>query len=170
MTITQKQHLLNYLGYDTGGVDGIWGKHSKQAEKDFRADRNCPDAPLENALRVAVAGENVWDTVKYFTPGEFACKCGCGCDTPVDPRLLRLADQVRSHFGAPCIVSSGVRCEKHNDSLPGSVPNSRHLQGKAMDFCIKGSSATKTLAYVQSLPGVRYAYAIDKNYVHMDVK
>ena len=169
MTITQKQHLLIYLGYDTGGVDGIWGPKSQKAEQDFRAARNCPDAPLESALRAAVAGEDVWDTVKYFTPGEFACKCGCGCDTPVDPRLLRLADQVRSHFGAPCIVSSGVRCEKHNKAV-GGVSGSRHLQGKAMDFTIQGSSATKTLAYVQSLPGVRYAYAIDKNYVHMDVK
>ena len=169
MTITQKQHLLNYLGYDTGGVDGVWGKCSQQAEKDFRADRNGTDVSLEIALKAAVAGEDVWDTVKYFTPGEFDCKCGCGCDTQVDPRLLRLADQVRSHFGAPCIISSGVRCEKHNKAV-GGVSDSRHLQGKAMDFCIKGSSATKTLAYVQSLPGVRYTYAIDKNYVHMDVK
>lgn len=169
MTITQKQHLLNYLGYDTGGVDGIWGPKSQKAEKDFRAARNGTNVSLEIALKAAVAGEDVWDTVKYFTPGEFACKCGCGCDTPVEPRLLRLADQVRSHFGAPCIVSSGVRCEKHNKAV-GGVSGSRHLQGKAMDFRIEGSSATKTLAYVQSLPGVRYAYAIDKNYVHMDVK
>ena len=169
MTITQKQHLLNYLGYDTGGVDGIWGPKSQKAEKDFRAARNGTDVSLEIALKAAVAGEDVWDTVKYFTPGEFACKCGCGCDTPVDPRLLRLADQVRAHFNAPCIVSSGVRCEKHNKAV-GGVSNSRHLQGKAMDFRIEGSSATKTLAYVQSLPGVRYTYAIDKNYVHMDVK
>ena len=169
MTITQKQHLLNYLGYDTGGVDGIWGPKSQKAEKDFRAARNGTDVSLEIALKAAVAGEDVWDTVKYFTPGEFACKCGCGCNTPVDPRLLRLADQVRAHFNAPCIVSSGVRCEKHNKAV-GGVSNSRHLQGKAMDFRIEGSSATKTLAYVQSLPGVRYTYAIDKNYVHMDVK
>ncbi len=169
MTITQKQHLLNYLGYDTGGVDGIWGPKSQKAEKDFRAARNGTDVSLEIALKAAVAGEDVWDTVKYFTPGEFACKCGCGCDTQVDPRLLRLADQVRGHFGAPCIVSSGVRCEKRNKKVGGEV-NSRHLQGKAMDFRIEGSSATKTLAYVQSLPDVRYAYAIDKNYVHMDVK
>ena len=169
MTNTQKQHLLNYLGYDTGGVDGIWGPKSQQAEMDFRAARNGTDVSLEIALKAAVAGEDVWDTVKYFTPGEFACKCGCGCETPVDPRLLRLADKVRSYFGAPCIVSSGVRCEKHNKAV-GGVSGSRHLQGKAMDFRIEGSSATKTLAYVQSLPGVRYAYAIDKNYVHMDVK
>ncbi len=169
MTITQKQHLLNYLGYDTGGVDGIWGKRSQQAEQDFRNARNCPDASLESALRVAVAGENVWDTVKYFSPGEFQCKCGCGCDTQVDPALLRLADTVRQHFDAPCIVSSGIRCEKHNKNV-GGVSGSRHLTGKAMDFRIKGRSAVETLAFVQSLPVVRYAYAIDKNYVHMDVR
>lgn len=169
MTITQKQHLLNFLGYDTGGVDGIWGKRSQKAEQDFRAARNCPDAPLESALRVAVAGESVWDTVRFFSPGEFACKCGCGCATQVDPRLLRLADQVRAHFDAPCIVSSGIRCEKHNKAVGGAA-GSRHLSGKAMDFRIQSRSATETLAYVQGLPGVRYAYAIDKNYVHMDVK
>ena len=169
MTITQKQHLLNYLGYDTGGVDGIWGKCSQKAEQDFRAARNCPDGDLESALRVAVAGENVWDTVKFFTPGEFQCKCGCGVDPQVDPRLLRLADSVRAHFAAPCIVSSGIRCEKHNQAVGGAA-GSRHLSGKAMDFYIQGRSATETLAYVQSLAGVRYAYAIDKNYVHMDVK
>ena len=39
-----------------------------------------------------------------------------------------------------------------------------------MDFRIKSRTALETLSYVQSLPGVRYAYAIDKNYVHMDVK
>lgn len=169
MTITQKQLLLNYLGYDTGGIDGIWGNLSQRAAQDFLADRNCPDVPLEAALRAAVAGESVWDTVRYFSPGEFSCKCGCGCDTQADPRLLRLADTVRSHFNAPCIVSSGIRCKSHNQKV-GGVADSRHLSGKAMDFRIKGKTALETLSFVQSLPGVRYAYAIDKNYVHMDVK
>ena len=169
MTITQKQHLLNYLGYDTGGVDGIWGKRSQNAEQAFRAARSCPDLPLETALKAAVAGEEVWDTVRYFTPGEFSCKCGCGCDTQPDPTLLRLADAVRAHFDAPCTVSSGIRCEKHNKKV-GGAPASRHLTGKAMDFTIRGKTAAQTLAFVQSLPAVRYAYAIDKNYVHMDVR
>ena len=169
MTITQKQLLLNYLGYDTGGIDGIWGKRSQKAEEAFRAARNCPNAPLESALRVAVAGESLWDTVKYFSPVEFSCKCGCGCSTQVDPQLLRLADTVRAHFGSPCIVSSGIRCEKHNQAV-GGVASSRHLAGKAMDFCIRGKTAIETLSYVQKLPAVRYAYAIDKNFVHMDVK
>ena len=169
MTITQKQLLLNYLGYDTGGIDGIWGPRSQKAEAAFRAARNCPDAPLESALRVAVAGETLWDTVKYFSPVEFSCKCGCGAATQMDPGLIRLAEEVRSHFDAPCIVSSGLRCEKHNKAVGGAA-GSRHMLGKAMDFRIKGRTAVETLSFVQSLPSVRYAYAIDKNYVHMDVK
>ena len=168
MTLTQKQHLLNYLGYDTGGIDGIWGKRSQQAENAFRSARNLTDEPLESALRTAIAIENPWDTVKYFTPSEFSCKCGCDCATQVEPALLRLADTVRSHFDAPCIVSSGIRCEKHNKAV-GGVESSRHLSGKAMDFRIKGRTALETLTYVQRLP-IRYAYAIDRNYVHMDVK
>ena len=76
---------------------------------------------------------------------------------------------VREHFGAPVFVSSGVRCEQHNANV-GGVEGSRHKSGKAMDFRIENANAVTTLAYVQSLPGVRYAYAIDKNYVHMDVK
>ena len=168
MTITQKQHLLNYLGYDTGGIDGIWGKRSQQAETAFRSARNLTDEPLESALRAAIAIENPWDTVKYFTPSEFSCKCGCACATQVEPTLLRLADAVRSHFDAPCIVSSGIRCEKHNKAV-GGVSGSRHLTGKAMDFRIQGKTALETLSFVQTLP-IRYAYAIDKNYVHMDVK
>jgi hypothetical protein len=38
-----------------------------------------------------------------------------------------------------------------------------------MDFCIKGKSATELLAYVQKQPEIRYAYAIDSRFVHMDI-
>lgn len=31
MTIKQKQCLLTNMGYDTGGVDGLWGDKSRQA-------------------------------------------------------------------------------------------------------------------------------------------
>ena len=66
-----------------------------------------------------------------------------------DELLVRLADKVREHFGAPATVSSGVRCQAHNDELPGSVPNSYHVRGKAMDFCIRGWGAARTLALVR---------------------
>ncbi|MCI6850975.1 MAG: hypothetical protein MR883_05580 [Clostridiales bacterium] len=39
-----------------------------------------------------------------------------------------------------------------------------------MDFCIRGWGADRALALVRQQPEVRYAYAIDNRYVHMDVE
>jgi peptidoglycan hydrolase-like protein with peptidoglycan-binding domain len=36
MTIKQIQHLLAYLGYYTGAVDGIWGTQSASATSRFQ--------------------------------------------------------------------------------------------------------------------------------------
>ena len=51
----------------------------------------------------------------------------------------------------------------------GGVDGSRHKSGKAMDFRVEGHGAKAVLGYVQTLPHIRYAYAIDGSYVHMDV-
>ena len=76
---------------------------------------------------------------------------------------------MRERFGAPVHVSSGVRCEQHNANV-GGAEGSRHKLGKAMDFRVEGKSASTVLSYVKTLPAIRYAYAIDGSYVHMDVK
>ena len=112
-----------------------------------------------------------WDDIKYFKRSVYACKCGkCG-GFPVEPheKLVRAEDKVRDHFGSPAHNSSGIRCETHNANV-GGVANSRHLYGKAVDFRVDGKSAAQVLEYVQKLPEIRYAYAIDSNYVHMDVE
>lgn len=193
MTIKQIQNLLAYLGYYVGNIDGIWGTGSKTAckafQKDFGLDADgiAGDA-TQKALKHAVcygiekqtttegttATETTgtfWDEIKYFTREEFRCPCGkCG-GFPVEPeeKLVRAADKVRDYFGVPAPISSGVRCKSHNAELPGSVCNSRHLTGKAMDFSVRGFNATSVLLYVQSLSEIRYAYAIDSNWVHMDI-
>lgn len=38
MTIPQKQHLLGFLGYYQGKVDGDWGPASRQALAAFQKD------------------------------------------------------------------------------------------------------------------------------------
>jgi hypothetical protein len=199
MTVKQQQHLLAYLGYYVGNVDGIWGTLSKTACKAFQMDFFQMDskvdgicgAETEKALTHAVAygmpakqvetKEEVaisktetttgtfWDGIKYFKKSEFACKCGCGL-SEMNETLIRVADRTREHFGGPMIVSSGRRCASHNARV-GGVANSRHITdpGKAMDFCVKGKSSSTVLAYVQKQPEIRYAYAIDGSYVHMDV-
>lgn len=183
MTIEQRQCLLKYLGYYVGEVDGKWGTLSKTATEYFKRDfglhaNGTCDEETEQALRHSVCygiskkqevvqSGDFWDDIKYFKKSEFRCKCGCGTDT-MNETLIRVADRVREHFGKPITVSSGRRCANHNARV-GGVSNSRHLSGKAMDFSVSGKSATQVLEYVQKQPEIRYAYAIDSGYVHMDV-
>lgn len=186
MTVKQKQYLLAYLGYYVGEIDGDFGSLSKEATRAFQrdfggleVDGKCGPA-TEKALKHAVAygmpakkqetskSGDFWDEIKYFSKSEFVCKCGCKSDE-MEEKLIKTADKVRDHFGKRITVSSGRRCAKHNAKV-GGVSNSRHLSGKAMDFCVDGLSASLVLTYVQKLPEIRYAYAIDSNFVHMDVE
>ena len=196
MTNKQKQALLFYLGYYTGAIDGNWGALSKTATKAFQKDFGgltvdgiAGDATMK-AMKHAVAyGMTVkkeatttsttsstktgfWKDIQYFDRSEFACHCGGKYCTgyPKEPqeKLVRVADKVRKHFGAEATVSSGVRCTKHNANV-GGVSNSRHLSGKAMDFCIKGKTSAQVLAHVTTYSDIRYAYAIDNSFVHMDI-
>lgn len=185
MTDRQKQNLLAYLGYYSGEIDGVFGRLSKAATKAFQSDYGLSstgtvDAGTEKALKHAVAygmptkndSVDFWAGVKHFDREEFRCKCGGKyCDGfPVEPSetLVRLADQVREHYGVPMIVSSGIRCITHNTRVGGAAA-SRHMRGLAMDFCVRGKSAAEVLEYVWKQPETNYAYMIDDNYVHMDV-
>ena len=187
MTIKEKQLLLAYHGYYVGAIDGIWGSGSREACKAFQRDYFQDEKKVdgicgtetEKALKHAVPygmpakaveapnNGDFWDGIKYFRREEFACKCGCGA-SEMEEKLIKTADKVRAHFGNSITVSSGRRCAKHNAKV-GGVSNSRHLSGKAMDFCVSGISASMVLTYVQKLPEIRYAYAIDSNFVHMDI-
>lgn len=196
MDTRQIQALLTYLGYDPGEVDGLPGKNTRRAVLAFQAQEGLPQdgspGPLtQAALLEAVANGRFreedaqtpeettgtfWDGIRYWTRDEFKCRCGeyhapyCnGFPVEPDQTLVELADDVRAHFGRPGIRSSGIRCKQHNTDS-GGVYNSRHLLGKALDFRIQGKTSGELLAYVQTLPKVRYAYAIDDSYVHMDVE
>lgn len=190
MTIKQKQCLLYFLGYYVGNIDGDWGTLSKTATKAFQkdfgltADGVCGDA-TEKALKHAVAygmpvkktensvNDDWWGEIEYFDKSEFACKCGgkyCkGHPAEMSKKVVKVADRTRGHFGKQAIVSSGLRCSQHNANV-GGVSNSRHKSGKAIDFCIVGKTSAQVLAYVQKQPEIRYAYAIDDDFVHMDVE
>jgi hypothetical protein len=193
MTVEQKQCLLKYLGYYNGKVDGEWGGLSENATREFQSAFGGldPDGIIgtetAKALKHAVAYDmfkkeevkepvkegDFWDGIKHFKRKEFKCKCGnVYCNGyPAEPqeKLVKVADRVREHFNASATVSSGLRCKQHNANV-GGVSNSRHLSGKAMDFCIAGKTAAQVLAYVQKQPEIRYSYAIDNRFVHMDIQ
>lgn len=193
MTSEQKQCLLRYLGYYDDDVDGVWGNNSKNATKEFQKANNLTvDGVFGTATKKKILEHiykgtgfktnnvsnttnqngDFWSTIKYFKKEEFACKCGgkyCnGYPAQPQEKLIRVAERVREHFGNPITVTSGLRCEKHNAN-EGGVSNSRHMSGKAMDFCVSGVSGATVLAYVKKQPEIRYAYIISGNYVHMDI-
>lgn len=168
MTEHQKKCLLSYLGYD---VDDLkLATLAFQRDSGLVADGIFGAITRETILRV-ICRQDWWTEIRHFSRQEFACKCGrCG-GFPAEPeeKLVKTADAVRAHFGAAVLVSSGVRCGVHNTAV-GGVANSRHLTGKAMDFRVVGKTAAEVLCYVNQCPDIRYAYAIDPNYVHMDVE
>ena len=200
MTVEQKQCLLKYLKYYDGKVDGDWGKKSKKATEDFqRAEGLEADGVFGNdtfkaaisavansrfkkATSTTVTSGTFWDEIKYFTRDEFRCPCGkCG-GFPVEPKeaLVKIVDEMRGEFGKPIIIvppdghsgGSGVRCQEYNDSLSGSVPNSRHIYGKAVDFKAPGVSATTIESYLAELlkaGKIRYWYKICTGSYHMDI-
>lgn len=198
MTTKQRQCLLVFLGYDTGGVDGIWGNKSRNAVESAQEDLGLvPDGiwgpQTEAAILEAVYTYDIdaptdsdpdttapdltarFAGIRYWTPEEFRCQCGgryCdGFPALPDRTLLELADDLRDQAGAPGHRSSGLRCQTHNDLQPGSVPNSRHIRGKALDFMVENMSGWELMAMAQKDPRCRYAYVINNGpYVHVDVE
>lgn len=186
MTVRQIQHLLGYLGYYTGAVDGVWGSLSSAAASRFQQDHGgldvdgVPGAETQAALKLAVMEgmperqeETYWDHIRYWTREEFRCRCGgkycSGFPAEPDRTLVELVDDLRAAAGKPGIPSSGLRCTVWNQ-IQGGVADSRHLTGKALDFSVEGMSGSRLLALAQKDSRTRYAYVIDGGWVHVDVE
>lgn len=195
MTTKQRQSLLAYLGYYHGPLDDAYGQETREAVAEFQKDFGtigvdgvagaetdkallqsvATGKPMKETVTGTDAGDKpktgtFWDEIKYISRDEafIGCPCGkCG-GFPAEPteRLIRGADAVRKHFGAALIPTSTVRCPEHNKAV-GGVKNSRHLEGRAMDFVVRGKGSAQVLAFVKTL-GPSYAYAINGSAVHMD--
>ena len=168
MTNQQRQHLLAYLGYYVGTVDGDWGTLSRTACTSFQQDfggirvDGFGGPETDKALRHAVAYDmfkpepvpeqgaatedspatgTFWDEIEFFTPAEFACKCGCGTGE-MEETEVRIVDEIRRRLGVPITINSGLRCPTHNAN-EGGVWNSLHLTstGKAADLHSAASPA-----------------------------
>ena len=135
-------------------VDGVAGEETTNARYNY----------VENNI-------SSWSDIKYFKESEFTCKCGCGLNN-IKLTIVKIADQVREHFGSPAIVTSGCRCTKHNKNV-GGVANSRHLDGKAIDFYVQGISGNELVQFTKTLVDtglLRYTYRIGStDAVHIDI-
>ena len=193
MTVKQRQHLLAYLGYYVGTVDGDWGIGSRAActafQKDFggitvdghggrETDKALKHAvaydmfKVDNVVEETLTG-SFWDEIEHFTRDEFRCKCGgkyCN-GFPAEPKeaMVRIADQLRKNLGVPITVVSGLRCPTWN-RLQGGVETSQHQYGEACDIYASGMSQLRVETELDNIGGVRYHYPITGSAnVHFDI-
>lgn len=118
----------------------------------------------DNALRTAY---NVKKYTKDFTTKEFMCECGgrycSGYPDYMKPSELIHIQTIRDHYGRPITITCGLRDPAYNRSLNGSVQNSGHLRGLALDFHMKGVTETvserkSSMAYIKTLPNHKFTY------------
>ena len=137
----QKKYMMRKSDYD-----GIYGTNT------------------DNTLRTVY---NVHKYTKNFKPQEFRCECGgrycCGYPSYMKPHELMNIQAIRDHWNRPVTVTCGLRCKTYNKKLNGSIDQSKHLTGQAIDFYQKG--VTDTLAnrkmaikWIKKLPNHTYTY------------
>lgn len=164
-------------------ANGIWDAKTEAKIREVignpEMEKKQENTPVVNKPST---GDAFWNGLKFFTRDEFRCPCGkCG-GFPVEPNhhLVLLVEEMRKSFGRPIIIvppdghsgGSGVRCQRYNDSLKGSASNSRHVQGKAVDFSSPGTPAATIETYLTKLKNtgkIRYWYRISTGSYHMDV-
>ena len=129
----------------------------------------------------AVTSQTTGGISAHFNKTEF--RCGCGgryCNgyngKEVSTSLLNILEKLRSYYGRPIIITSGIRCQKYNDSLRGSIKTSAHIQGKAADIYIRGitdsasgRAQVKRLAYQYGAKYCYYGTSNMGNAVHINV-
>ena len=191
MTVKQAQCLLLYLGYSPGSPDGVVGPKTSGSISVFQSDYGIPatgqpDETTFKMLIAAVAGTAVkverqqtgswWDNIRYFKPDEDNICCPCprcvGKREYPTEALMKTADRIREELG-PMVVSSCRRCQEHNDELPGSAKNSRHIIGKAMDFNATKSTPAQIeacLARRKADGEIRYWYRMNSGWYHFDIQ
>lgn len=183
LTIAQSMEIIRTIQKEiTDGkiaIAGLAGQETKDATAWWQRENGLtPDSIAGAITRKRMLKpptpeiDDWWNNIQYFSRKEFACKCGRYCDgylAQMQRGVVELADRARAELKGVGFISSGLRCRQHNANV-GGVSNSRHLIGKAIDLRIEGKSARQTLAWVQRQPEVRYAYAIDTSFVHMDIE
>ena len=195
MTTKQRQHLLAFLGYYVGNVDGEWGALSKTACTAFQKDfggiivDGFGGTETDKALKHAVAygmpakedtstkeenaTGNFWDGIKYFKRSEFACKCGKYCNgypAEIDMKMVKIADAIRERIRKPISVNSGLRCKTHNANV-GGVSNSQHLYGTAADLgCPIGCTPSQMASIAEEIMGNTGGIGIYSWGIHIDTR
>ena len=113
------------------------------------------------------------DLSKNLSRSEFACKgtnC-CGHSAPVHPELISALQALRDQLNLPLNITSGFRCNRHNESVGGAA-RSFHTLGMAADVaCPDGMTAEDLAQAAETIPAFQQGgIGIYSSWVHLDVR
>ncbi len=75
-----------------------------------------------------------------FSRAEMSCRCGCGRHE-MDGEFMQMPQILRDEMQGPLRVSSGFRCEDHNEMVSTTGRTGPHTQARASDILISGERA-----------------------------
>ena len=96
-----------------------------------------------------------------------------GCDVRIDPFIPKLCQAIRTAWGAPVYITSGVRSIEHNINV-GGAPNSSHLRGLAVDISDnnKGEMLSSKFRYVAMMTLINMnigRIGLADTFIHFDI-
>ena len=142
LTVNERKAIFKQLGFGEYNEKSIKAFQKKYMLR--KSDYDGVYGPnTDNTLRT------VFYTLKYtknFKPEEFRCECNgkycCGYPSYMKPAELIHIQAIRDHWKKPITVTCGLRCKTWNSKLGGSIQNSLHMKGQAIDFYQQGVTDT----------------------------
>lgn len=102
--------------------------------------------------------------MNHFKLEEFECPC-CQ-EEHMDRDFLDDLDLARELADVPFSITSGYRCEEHNEAV-GGVPSSSHTKGYAVDIaCPTSSHRYKIIASLMAMGFNRIG--VSSGFIHVD--
>lgn len=105
----------------------------------------------------------------HFKIKEFAQKDNRCDKILIDSELVEVLEDVREHFNAPVIITSGYRTPEYNAKV-GGVKNSQHTKGTAADIQVKGFPANKVQKYLKNKYRNKYGIGSYRTFTHIDTR
>lgn len=163
LTVAERKARFKFLGLGEYNATNI-----KKLQKKYLRAKDVDGIYGIDTDRVLRHVYNVKKCTKNFDPEEFKCECGgkycTGYPSYMKQVELKNLQSIRSHYGKPMKITSGLRCKTANNKSKGSIKNSsKHLTGYASDFYMKGvtdslAGRKKLIAYAKTLPNHNYTY------------
>jgi len=110
--------------------------------------------------------------MQFFKMSDFECKCDLGekCTAvKMDMATIIMLDGLRMELGEALTVTSGVRCEYHNNKIGGDE-DSFHLLGKAVDLGAKNGRQKGRIVRAAIKHGFTGIGVPKGKFVHLDTR